>query len=81
MPKVKAVEYVAEVRQIKTMADGTVNVTINLPENCKEQAKMFLEWQGAQIRSVSEIVDIPSAINNNGKEKQTTQHKRKRYPY
>jgi len=54
MDKVKAVEIRAEVRQVKTMADHTVNVTINLPEDCKEQAKVLLGWQGDEIRAVIE---------------------------
>jgi len=40
-----AIEAVAEVRQVKTMADFTLNVTINLPESCKEQAKKFIELE------------------------------------
>ena len=53
MDNVKAIEAIAEVRQVKTMADFTVNVTLNLPENCKEQAKKFLDWQGELIRLVA----------------------------
>jgi len=48
-----AIEAVAEVRQVKTMADFTLNVTINLPESCKEQAKKFIDWQGKMIRIVA----------------------------
>ena len=50
---IKAIESVAEVRQIKTMADFTVNVTLNIPENCKEQAKILLDWQGKLIKFVA----------------------------
>jgi len=35
--KIKAVEVRAELRQIKTMADGTVNITLNLPEDAKSK--------------------------------------------
>ena len=50
--KVKAVEVRAEVRQIKTMADGTVNVTLNLPEDCMNQVKVLLDWLGLEVKAV-----------------------------
>ena len=52
--KVKAIEIRAEVRQLKTMTDGTVNLTLNLPEECKEQVKVLLDWLGYEIRAVIE---------------------------
>lgn len=51
-PEIKAVEIRAEVRQVKTMADGTINLTLNLPEDCKEQAKKFLDWLGQEVRGM-----------------------------
>lgn len=45
-----AVKFEAEVRQVKTMADFTVNVTLNLPEYCREQAKELIDWQGDVIQ-------------------------------
>lgn len=53
MPDIKAIEIVAEVRQVKTMADFSVNITLNIPENCKEQAKKFLDWNGDLVRIVA----------------------------
>lgn len=50
--KVKAIEVRAEVRQVKTMADGTVNVTLNLPEDCREQVKVLLDWLALEVRAV-----------------------------
>ena len=50
--KVKAVEIRAELRQLKTMVDGSVNVTINLPEDCREQAKVMLDWLGLELRAI-----------------------------
>lgn len=50
--KIKAIEVRAEVRQIKTMADGTVNVILNLPEDCKEQCKALLDWLGYEVKAV-----------------------------
>jgi hypothetical protein len=49
---VKAVEIRAELRQIKTMADGTINITLNLPEDCKQQVKVMLDWLGLEVKAV-----------------------------
>jgi hypothetical protein len=49
---VRAVEFRAEVRQVKTMADHTVNVTLNLPEDCREQAKKVIDWLGLEVHGV-----------------------------
>jgi len=49
---IKAVEVRAEIRQIKTMADGTVNLTVNLPEDCREQVKVLLDWIGLEVKAV-----------------------------
>ena len=49
---IKAVEIRAEVRQIKTMADHTVNITLNIPEDCIEQIKVMMDWLGLEVRAV-----------------------------
>lgn len=50
--KVRAVEVQAELRQIKTMADGSVNLTLNLPEYCRDQVKVMLDWLGLEVKAV-----------------------------
>ncbi len=50
--EIRAVEVRAEVRQIKTMADGTVNVILNLPEDCIEQVKILVGWRGNEVKAV-----------------------------
>lgn len=50
--QIRAVEVRAEVRQIKTMVDGSINVILNLPEDCKEQAKKLIDWQGLEVKAV-----------------------------
>lgn len=50
--KTKAIEIRAEVRQIRTMADGSVNVILNLPEDCMPQVKVLLDWIGLEVRAV-----------------------------
>lgn len=58
----KAVEVRAEIRQVKTMADFTINLTLNLEEGCIEQAKKLLEWQGDIIRAI-----IVHEVTNDGR--------------
>ena len=53
-----AIEASAEVRQVKTMADYTVSVTLNFPEPFREQAKKFIDWQGKMIRIVAVMEDM-----------------------
>jgi len=52
LDKVKAVEVRAEVRQIKTMADHSANVILNIPEDCIEQVKVLLGWVGLEVKAV-----------------------------
>ena len=55
--KVKAVEVRAELRQIKTMADNSVNVVLSLPEDCMEQVKVLLDWLNLEVRVLIEVKD------------------------
>ena len=55
--EIRAVEVRAEVRQIRTMADGTVNVILNLPEDCMDQVKVLLDWRGLEVRLIMENPD------------------------
>lgn len=48
-----AVDATAEVRQVKTMADYSISVTLNFPEPMKDAAKMFIDWQGKMVRVVA----------------------------
>lgn len=50
-----AIEASAEVRSIKSMSDLSLNVTLNFPEPMREQAKMFIDWQGKMIRIVAVV--------------------------
>ena len=60
--KIKAIQYRAEVRQIKTMADHSINVVLNFPEDCREQAKVLLDWQGLEVFGI--ICDEPITPDN-----------------
>jgi hypothetical protein len=61
---VKAVEIRAELRQIKTMADFTTNIVLNVPEDCREQVKVLLDWLGNEVGVVLVNGDEPQ---NKGK--------------
>ena len=62
----KAVEFEAEIRQVKTMADGSFNITLNLPEYCSKQAQWFL----AHVLDVGRgVFDIGTQDKSNGKRK------------
>ena len=56
--EIKAVEIRAELRKIQTMADGTVNVLLNLPEDCIPQVKVLLDWLGYEVKAVVAIDTI-----------------------
>jgi hypothetical protein len=51
----KAVEIRAELRQVRTMADHTINVIFNIPEDCLPQAKVLLGWIGNEVKAVIEV--------------------------
>jgi hypothetical protein len=51
-PVIIAIEFDAEVRQIKTMVDHSVNVTINIPEPYLEQAKLLMDKLQDMVRVV-----------------------------
>ena len=50
--EVKAVEIRAELRQIRTMADYSANLIINVPEDCREQVKVMMDWLGEETGAV-----------------------------
>lgn len=50
MSDVKAVEFEAELRSIKSMADQTYNITLNVPEYCLLQVKEMMGWLVDQVK-------------------------------
>ncbi len=52
--EIRAIEIDAELRQIKTMVDGSTNITINVPEYCRQQVKVMLDWVQEQVKIVIE---------------------------
>ena len=52
MAKAVAVEFEAEMRQVKSMADGTYNVVLNVPEYCLPQLQTMMGWLKSLVRVV-----------------------------
>lgn len=51
-----AIEFIAEVRQIKTMADYSANLTLNIPEPYKPAAmEKFSKWQGKMVQVIAVV--------------------------
>ena len=55
--EVRAVQFDAEVRQIKTMADHSINLTLNVPEYAIEQMRVMLGWLQDQVNVLVERTD------------------------
>lgn len=68
--EIRAVEFVAEVRRVMTLSDHTVNVTLNLPEYCVQQAAWFMQHQGAMVHGVMELNDDNGRKQNESKARQ-----------
>ena len=55
-PEQVAIEFTAEVRQIKTMADYSANLTLNIPEPYKPAAmEKFSKWQGKMVHVIAVV--------------------------
>ena len=47
-----AVEIEAEMRQVKSMADGTYNIVLNVPEYCLPQVREMMGWLKELVKVV-----------------------------
>lgn len=47
-----AIEFDAEMRQVKSMADGTYNVVLNVPEYCLPQVQAMMGWLKSLVKVV-----------------------------
>lgn len=47
-----AVEVRGELRQIKSMADGTYNMIINLPQDVLEQTRALMGWVLDEVKLI-----------------------------
>jgi hypothetical protein len=72
MAEVKAVEFRAELRQIKTMVDHSTNITLNIPEDCREQVKVMLDWLADEVG----VVMVANGIDKGESNDRQTRRKR-----
>lgn len=47
-----AVELEAEVRQVKSMVDGSFNVVLNVPEYCLPQVQTMMGWLNGLVKVI-----------------------------
>ena len=47
-----AVEFEADMLQVKSMADGTYNIVLNVPEYCLPQVQTMMGWLKELVRVV-----------------------------
>jgi hypothetical protein len=52
-----AVEFEAEMRQVKSMADGTYNIVLNVPEYCLAQVQSMMGWLKSLVQVVMVVKD------------------------
>jgi len=57
LTEIQAIELACEIRQVKSMVDHSVNVTLNIPEYCRDQAAVLLAWQGLMAKVVMEVIN------------------------
>jgi len=53
-----AVEFEAEMRQVKSMADNTYNIVLNVPEYCLPQVQTMMGWLKSLVTVVMAQDDI-----------------------
>lgn len=53
--KIRAIEIVAEIGKVSTLSDGTVQITLNLPEYCNEQGAWALINIKQAVRVLMEL--------------------------
>jgi hypothetical protein len=56
MDEAKAVEFEATVKRVRTLEDGSVDVTLNLPSYCLDQAALIMHWQNELVHGLLEKV-------------------------
>lgn len=60
----QVVKFDAELRQIKSMADGTFNLILNVPEYCLPQTQTMMAWLKAQVDVA--VVYVPQEEKEDG---------------
>jgi len=58
MTDIKAVEIEGTIKRLRTMADGSIDLTINLSETCKAAAGQMIagDWVNQFVQGVIEVL-------------------------
>ena len=58
MSDIRAVEIEGTIKRIRTMADGSIDLTINLSETCRKSAALMLsdDWVNEFMQGVLQII-------------------------
>lgn len=59
------IRFDAEVRQIKSMADRSINIVLNIPEYHTAEAKILMDWLLDQVAVAIVKVDDGKKIKTN----------------
>ena len=63
--KGEPIAFEAEVRQVRTMVDGSVNVLLNIGEQYIEEAKRFIDWHKMRVAfSAVQIEETFTKLDN-----------------
>ena len=60
MSKIKAIEFLAYIPPLQsaiTFGDDAARVKIDIPVECREQAKALIDFQGKELRIMVEVID------------------------
>ena len=67
MTDIKAVEIEGTIKRLRTMADGSIDLTINLPEYCGAQAGLMIAWINELVGGVLEVKKLTEIDNETKK--------------
>ena len=55
------IAFEAEVRQVRTMVDGSLNILLNIGEEYREEAKRFIDWHHMRVGVSAVVIEEPDA--------------------
>lgn len=55
----RAIEIEAEIVQVKSMANGSARIVIEMPEYCLTQASALMMWVNRFVHVLIEVADVP----------------------
>ena len=77
MAEPQVVKFDAELRQIKSMSDGTFNLVLNIPEYCLTETQTMMAWLKGQV-DVAIVFDKQTGANGKSELENRAERKSKR---